>query len=65
MTLILNHPTELELAESFPLKSFEKYDDFLTDELKSIKFANNHLDLSGALDLIKKLENILIENEQQ
>lgn len=48
-------PDELELAKSFPLKSFEKYDDFLTDELQSIVFAKNYLDLDGALTLIKRI----------
>ncbi len=48
------HPSSLELSRLFPLKSFEKYDDFLTEELKAISFANNYLDLEGALELIKK-----------
>lgn len=54
--LLLNKcPSELELARSFPLKSFEKYDNFLTDELQSIVFAKNYLELEGALTLIKKI----------
>lgn len=54
--LLLNKcPSELELARSFPLKSFEKYDNFLTDELQSIAFAKNYLELKGALTLIKKI----------
>lgn len=57
--LLLNKcPSELELARSFPLKSFEKYDDFLTDELQSIAFAKNYLELEGALTLIKKIRQI-------
>jgi len=43
----------VKLAEHFPVKTVEKYDNFLTEDLLSEAFARNYLDLPGALKTIK------------
>jgi ATP-dependent Lhr-like helicase len=45
-------PNPVELAQCFPVKSVEKYDGFLADELLCESFSRNYLDLPGALKII-------------
>lgn len=46
-------PDPVKLAEYFPVKTVEKYDSFLTEDLLCEAFARNYLDLPGALKTIK------------
>ncbi|TET39232.1 MAG: DEAD/DEAH box helicase [Planctomycetota bacterium] len=49
------HPTRFEIAMKFPVLDFEKFDELLSKELTAKAFAKNYLNLSGALEVIKKL----------
>lgn len=52
---ILQAPPEpQELARRFPLCSIEKYDRYLSNDLRALVFAQNSLDLKGALQLIRQ-----------
>lgn len=46
-------PDPVKLAEHFPVKTVEKYDGFLKEDLLCEAFARNYLDLPGALKTIK------------
>jgi len=52
---LLEQPDPIKLAERFPVKVMEKYDSFLTNELLCESFARNYLDMSGALEAIKRM----------
>ena len=54
-TLLDDPPSPEVLAGHFPDRVREKYDAYLSDELLSRGFARNHLDLDGALALIRKI----------
>jgi hypothetical protein len=50
--IIAAHPSVEELAAKFPVKTQEKYDWCLSEELQAQALARNALDLEGALALI-------------
>jgi ATP-dependent Lhr-like helicase len=54
---LLEVPDLVELAQCFPVKSVEKYDGFLTDDLLCESFARNYLDLPGALKAIEGIQS--------
>ena len=59
---ILSHPpTALSLAAEFSLKSQEKYDRFLSSDLQARVFAQNALDIDGALSAIREM----VRSEQE
>lgn len=51
--LLTSHPTAMELAAAFPIKTRETYDGYLSEELQTRLFAHNALDLDGALEVIR------------
>ena len=54
---ILEAPPSAEaLAAGLPGRALEKYDPYLSDDLLARAFARDHLDLDGALTLIRDLE---------
>jgi len=55
---LLEQPDPVELAQCFPIKTVEKYDGYLADELLSEAFARNYLDLPGALRTIEGMSLI-------
>ncbi len=53
--LLESCPSPESLAAHFPDRAREKYDPYLSDELLSRAFARNHLDIEGALALIRNI----------
>ena len=53
--LVASSPTASELARRFDVKAAEKYDGFLSEALQAEGFACSHLDLEGAIRILRKL----------
>lgn len=51
--IIDNCPDPIKLATLFPLKPEEKHTYLLSDDLKNLEFANNFIDIDGALNKMK------------
>ncbi len=53
--ILTNCPPAIEVARALGGRAIEKYEPFLSDELRCLGFANHRLDLDGAIELIKGL----------
>ena len=53
--LLVRCPSATEVAEELGGLAMEKYEPFLSEELQTLVFAKNFLDLEGAVELIQRI----------